>query len=139
MKICNSCGKEYQDYLQACPVCYSMSFRIKSKQPKQNHYSRICVACGREFDCGNNECPYCGSIETAIMNTSTQQSIDPVDEGSFANGFWLSFAFGFVPAIILLRSSKENTREGVKAALIVRLIFIIIILFIILLVYALNI
>ena len=136
MKICDCCGKEYQDYLQECPTCHATDYRIKENKAESLSNYRVCRTCGEKYDSNNKVCPHCGSKESIVMNSNTQHIYMPIkesnqiDDGSFVTGFLLTLFLGIIPVIFILYSDKRRTSEGSAAALIVDLILGIIIFFI---------
>lgn len=130
MKICEDCGREYQDYLDHCPSCLSTNYRIKEKKTETLKYYRSCNSCGKNFDYGMRACPHCGSVESSIniknspsnYNYKPLQYVKKVDEGSFATGFLLVFFLGIIPLLVICASGKEQTRVGATVAGVISLI-----------------
>lgn len=103
MKICNECGKEYMDYLETCPVCYSSNFRNKEiKAPLKIK-----------------------KTTTTVKKVKTKE-----DKGTFGGGFAAVLILGIIPLLFICSFGKEDTRFGATAGgvvtVIVRIIFIIV-------------
>lgn len=88
MKICNECGKEYMDYLETCPVCFSSNFRNKE----------ITV-------------PLKIKKKTAVVKKEKAKD----DKGSFGAGFAAVFFIGIIPLLFICALGKEETRFGAAA------------------------
>lgn len=104
MIICDDCGKEYPDYLTACPTCGST-----------NHNRNISKSAVRS------------TAGTSLNGYAPLKQVGYA--GSFGGGFVLVFLLGYIPLLFICAFGAQKTRNGAAAAgligIIIRIILII--------------
>ena len=91
MIICDDCGKEYPDYLTACPTCGST-----------NHNRNISKSAVRS------------TAGTSLNGYAPLKQVGYA--GSFGKGFALVFFLGLIPLLFICAIGEEKTRSGAAAA-----------------------
>lgn len=68
MKVCEDCGKEYEEYLNECPSCLSTYYKIVRERTID--YYKKCLNCSTIFESDIKECPKCNHINYKILSFS---------------------------------------------------------------------
>lgn len=104
MKICEDCGKEYQDYQELCPYCASEKYKVKINphQKKKPVVKRTLIdKDSKSYNAGYN-IGFNSDLYQKIINKDDVENVkDENFKQGYRDGFSERFVFGIVATIII--------------------------------------